>query len=334
MRSSTYGESVSKDPSEHPRESAERGSPDVRARTCEDLRDSFRSESSLTGLTFCAPVEGRLLALPAASALILSRGLAGPRGATGGAVRCDGSEFVFCVEGHSPNVESFKRIASRAGRMLSGVGVAERVEPTTNEDLCRWLWYVSDLVTNGRLPTVVPRRHLWSLDSLQGFVANRWDAPSLLKQAKRLGAVSPTNREALRRSLKDHFLLEIPDLWTASSEAVAVLEREIIELVRDSRESQSPSDRSASSSRIPPRAQKAADQYLKATEALGIDRPRDREAWELLKTTHDQLGESFPCFVTWTRNLRIWRRANGQQKSTRRAGRADGARSVVKRTDL
>lgn len=81
---------------------------------------------------------------------------------------------------------------------------------------------------------------------------------------------------------------------------------------------------------IPPRAQKAGEQYRQAVEALGVANPRDRDAYEKLEAAMKMSEEKadLPNFDTWTRNLRTYRQLTNQQKNHPRAGRKRNSGSV------
>ena len=89
-------------------------------------------------------------------------------------------------------------------------------------------------------------------------------------------------------------------------------------------------------SSIPPRAQKAWGEYQMATESLGTPNATDQEAYDCLAKAFEASGESadLPTFGTWSRNLRLYRNAMRQQKSTPRAGRAAGRSARVRLDDV
>ncbi len=84
---------------------------------------------------------------------------------------------------------------------------------------------------------------------------------------------------------------------------------------------------------IPPRANKAADQYKQAIRALGTEESTDREAYEHLEAAwnlakarvQEDPVDKLPNFATWQRNLREYRRLTGTQKHRPRAGNAKTA---------
>lgn len=94
-----------------------------------------------------------------------------------------------------------------------------------------------------------------------------------------------------------------------------------------------PTDRPAEP---PPRARKAWSQYQKAVEGTCNPELTDNEAYEWLKCKagHEDEANHLPSFDTWRRNLSEYRRLTDQRKHEPRAGRAQGARSIRKRSEL
>jgi hypothetical protein len=87
---------------------------------------------------------------------------------------------------------------------------------------------------------------------------------------------------------------------------------------------------------IPLRVSRAWAQYRVAGDALGVPEPVDREAYEQIADAYGtaRKRDELPDFGTWRRYLSEYRRLAGQSKHRPRAGRADGARSVAKRSEL
>lgn len=84
---------------------------------------------------------------------------------------------------------------------------------------------------------------------------------------------------------------------------------------------------------IPPRFQKAWQQYQQARKLLGGD-PTDRECYEALEKAHEHegTGDELPRFATWSKYVRDYRRLTHQQRNRPRAGRT--SRNVVSRDAL
>jgi hypothetical protein len=92
-------------------------------------------------------------------------------------------------------------------------------------------------------------------------------------------------------------------------------------------------------------ARRAGEQYRYAAPVLahetGNESITDSEAHEFLRRAYDadqkgmadRYGE-LPNFATWTRYLRRFRQATGQQKYARRKGRLGPSRSVVRPNDI
>ncbi|MBW7906574.1 MAG: hypothetical protein LC135_16355 [Phycisphaerae bacterium] len=89
---------------------------------------------------------------------------------------------------------------------------------------------------------------------------------------------------------------------------------------------------------MPDRVRKVGEQYTRTRDVLnpGNPNPTDREVYDALARACAQSGEAneLPGFDTWQRYLREWRRANGEQKNTRRAGRGRASGSLAPRESI
>jgi hypothetical protein len=86
---------------------------------------------------------------------------------------------------------------------------------------------------------------------------------------------------------------------------------------------------------IPDRVRTIGEQYTRTCDVLKPtnSNPTDREVYDVLAKACAQSGEAneLPEFNTWQRYLREWRKATGQQKNSRRAGRGRASGSLVPR---
>jgi hypothetical protein len=89
---------------------------------------------------------------------------------------------------------------------------------------------------------------------------------------------------------------------------------------------------------IPDHVRTIGEQYTRTCDVLNPTNPNptDREVYDALKRAHAQSGEDAGLldFHTWQRYLRKWRKATGQQKNTRRAGRGCASGSLVPRESI
>jgi len=118
------------------------------------------------------------------------------------------------------------------------------------------------------------------------------------------------------------------------------------DLQHEKGDAERPSATRGSDDDLPESVKDARDQYLAACEALGNDRPTDREAYEVLERFNAEAHSSkraepytLPPFDTWARYLREWRKATGQSKASSRHARlgtiaAGEGRSVVRAQDV
>ena len=100
---------------------------------------------------------------------------------------------------------------------------------------------------------------------------------------------------------------------------------------------------SGGKSALPPRAQRAWNQYQAGLKALDNPDATDNEVYDALWKTFEKEARlsqkseptlGLPERPTWGRNLRIARQLLGKQKHHSRSGRAETARSIVKKSDL
>lgn len=100
------------------------------------------------------------------------------------------------------------------------------------------------------------------------------------------------------------------------------------------------SNKSTGTTKMPPRAQRAWNQYQQACTAKNQEELTDSEAYNLiteaykLEATRSGKPFEFTSFATWQRSLRLARAALGQQKRSPRSGRYNNAHSVVKQSEL
>lgn len=86
------------------------------------------------------------------------------------------------------------------------------------------------------------------------------------------------------------------------------------------------------------RARTVGEQYTRTRDVLKPDNPNpdDSEVYDALAKACAQSDEAneLPEFATWQRYLREWRKATGQQKNTRRAGRGRASGSLAPRESI
>jgi hypothetical protein len=202
--------------------------PEVFQRTLEDLGEGFRGQGQLRVRMFHVPQEERVLQLPNASVQVLSaikRRKAQLKSIRQEVAGNEESERVFILEGRAQAVEAFKKTASRAGRVLLKVRPAELEKVQRATDLARWLWFAFDLALRGELPSVTVTRRLWSFRLGEAIPSEPWNVEQLETIARHQNPAHnfPKDKGYWKERLRDHFVVEIPDLFSASTEAVTVV---------------------------------------------------------------------------------------------------------------